>query len=282
MMMKRDKEQSHGGIRKSALLTREGEVELARRIARGGVLGEEARRELVQCNQGLVITVAQRYVGKGLSLRDLIQEGNLGLLKAVEKFDYRRGYRFSTYAMWWIRQAVTRALSNSSRTIRIPVHIINTQSKIARARRRMRKTRERRAGIAEIAEELGLPTQTLLRAMEIPRDPISLEAPLTRREDRTLGEVLPDTNAARPDEVVASREISERTSKLLDRLTPRERKMIRLRFGIGARRTHTLEEIGNQFGITRERVRQIESKALGKLRVSKEGDALISLLNTNE
>jgi RNA polymerase primary sigma factor len=211
----------------------------------------------------------------------LIQEGNLGLLKAVDNFNYRLGYRFSTYAMWWIRQSITRALSNTARTIRLPVHVIETKRKIDKERRRMGSTATDTLDISEIAEALRLPPGRLQRAMEVPREITSLDAPLRGQDDRTLVDVIPDGRTTLPDELAASREVSEQAVKFLIRLTPRERKIIRLRFGIGSGRSHTLAEVGEQLSITRERVRQIESKVLKKLRASPESDQLRSLLEPN-
>jgi RNA polymerase primary sigma factor len=261
-----------------SLLTREGEVELARRIERGGLVGEAARRELVESNQRLVIAIARRYRERGLPLSDLVQEGNLGLLKAVDKYDYRLGYRFSTYAIWWIRQGITRALYDKARTIRLPVHIVEKRTRVEQVQRALRHETGTDGGMTEIAARLELPVHRLERLMDVVHDPISLDEPLKGMVDRPIGETVADSSIPSPHEVVASRELSLRTLRALSRLDDRERRMLRLRFGIGARRPHTLEEIGTKFGVTRERVRQIESKALQKLRASGDAEILESLL----
>ncbi len=260
-----------------SLPTREGEVELGRRIKRGASCGEDARKEFIRLNQGLVMSIARRHTDRGLPLPDLIQEGNLGLLRAVDKYNYTLGHRFSTYAVWWIRQAIMRALSNKSRTIRIPIHMVETQKKIERARIELLRTKGIEAKPAEIAYHLGLSSGRIRRAMEIVRDAVSLETPLKNQEDNVLGDQVADEHTPPPDEVVALREIWEYASRLLNRLDWRERKMIRLRFGIGSHRAHTLAEIGGKFGVTRERVRQIEFQALEKMRTSCDEDMLRNL-----
>ena len=276
--MKQPREPILSELGRYSLLTREGEVELARRIERGGPQGEMARRELVESNQGLVIAVARRYADRGLPLSDLAQEGNLGLLKAVDKYNYKLGYRFSTYAIWWIRQGITRALYDKARTIRLPVHIVEKRTRLEQVRRGIRRETGTDGELPEIAERLELPVRRLEQLMDVVCDPISLDEPLKGQEDRAIGETVADLSTPSPHEVMASRELSLRTLKALSRLDDRERRTLRLRFGIGAHRPHTLEEIGTKFGVTRERVRQIECKALQKLRASQESEILESLL----
>jgi RNA polymerase sigma factor (sigma-70 family) len=261
------------------VLTREGEVELARRVARGGSVGEAARRDLVEANQGLVITIARRFVDRGLPLPDLIQEGNLGLLKAVDRFNYRLGYRFSTYATWWIWQAMGRALSNKARTIRIPVHVLEETKKLVETTRRIAQETGADASLIRAADELRLPRKRLYQLLAVPRGTLSLDASLRGQEDRTLEDVIADPSSEPPDDLVASRELSARASRLLETLNEREHTIIRLRFGIGTARPHTLAEIGDELGVSRERVRQIESQVLEKLRRARGSEILKSYLD---
>lgn len=278
--MKRTKEFYNSEPTHRSLLTREGEVELARRIERGGPVAKDAKNELVLANQGLVITTAGRYLDKGLSLADLIQEGNIGLLRAIDKFDYRRGFRFSTYATWWIRQSITRALSDKARTIRLPVHVLDARRKIQNAQNQLRNQSGEEGETKILAGSLGIPIGKLERLLEVTPDPISLDEPVKGQEDRSLFDLVEDRSTPSPHDVLISRELSLRALKSLSRLSDRERKMIRLRFGIGTRHPHTLEEIGEKFGITRERVRQIEATALEKLRDSREREVLASMLDS--
>lgn len=261
-----------------SLLTREGEVELARQVKRGGQEGREARRMLVELNQGLVIDVAKQYRDRGLSLADLVQEGNLGLLRAVDRFDYRLGFRFSTYAVWWIRQLVTRALTDKVRTIRLPVHVADAKRKVDAVRNRLRSMEGDVDENEELAEHLGISTDKVQRLLDVTPDAISLDVPQRGAEDRVVGDQVADDATPSPFDVLISRELSLRTLRALGKLKDRERRMIRMRFGIGTRRPYTLEEIGDKFGLSRERVRQIESRAMEKLRESDDGGLLESLL----
>ncbi len=253
-------------IGKVSLLTGEEEVELAKRIEKKD---ESARDHLTRGNLRLVVSIAKRYVGRSssLGLLDLIQEGNIGLFKAVEKFDYRRGYKFSTYATWWIRQAVTRALADQARTIRIPVHMIETISKYTQIRRRLLQDLGREPMPEEIASEMGISLAKVRHIMKISQETISLEAPVgSSEEDSTLGEFIEDEKGISPSQDAARRLLGYRLKEVLIDLTPREQKILSMRFGLGDGVTHTLEEVGREFGVTRERIRQIEAKALEKIR----------------
>jgi RNA polymerase primary sigma factor len=277
--MKHTKKPFHSVLAHRSLLTREGEVELARRMERGGPEGHAARQELIESNQGLVITIAGRYVDQGFSLADLVQEGNIGLIRAVDNFEYKLGYRFSTYAFWWVRQAITRALSDKGRTIRLPVHVMDARRRMRNVENILMNKGSGTVNFEELTEALGISGKKLSRLMDVVDDPISLDAPLKETDQRTLGEIVPDRSKPSPDDLLLSRERSVHTLRALRRLGDKERRMLRLRFGIGTRRAHTLEEIGHKFGVTRERVRQIESAALAKLRESKDCDILESLLD---
>ena len=259
-------------------LTREGEVELARRIERGGPDGAAARKMFIEANQGLVISVACRYVDKGLPLADLIQEGNIGLIRAVDNFDYKLSNRFSTFAVWWVRQAITRALADKARAIRLPVHIVDARRKIGYMRRKMRNSDGADIDRPALARQTGMSEEKIERLLNVVDDPISTDTPVKGQEGRSIGDVVADRDTPSPHEVLFSRELAVLTLKALSRLSTKERRMLRLRFGIGTRRPHTLEEIGRKFGITRERVRQIESTALKKLRASPDEEILASLL----
>ncbi|MGI6189318.1 MAG: RNA polymerase sigma factor RpoD [Caldicoprobacteraceae bacterium] len=250
-------------IGKVPLLTAEEEIELAKRMEQGD---ENAKRKLAEANLRLVVSIAKRYVGRGMLFLDLIQEGNLGLIKAVEKFDYRKGYKFSTYATWWIRQAITRAIADQARTIRIPVHMVETINKLIRVSRQLLQEYGREPQPEEIAREMGISEEKVREIMKIAQEPISLETPIGEEEDSHLGDFIPDEDAPAPAEAAAFNLLKEQLMEVLDTLTPREEKVLRLRFGLDDGRARTLEEVGREFNVTRERIRQIEAKALRKLR----------------
>ncbi len=245
------------------LLSAEEEKELAERMAEGD---EDAKSKLVEANLRLVVSIAKRYVGKGMFFLDLIQEGNIGLMKAVDKFDYEKGFKFSTYATWWIRQAITRAIADQARTIRIPVHMVETIHKVSRYSRQMLQELGREATAEEIGEKMGMSADKVREIMKIAQDPVSLETPIGEEEDSHLGDFIPDDDAPQPSEIASATILREVIERELHTLTPREEHVIKLRFGLYDGRSRTLEEVGKEFDITRERIRQIEAKALRKLR----------------
>lgn len=250
-------------IGKVPLLSPEEEIDLAQRIEAGDMY---AKKKLAEANLRLVVSIAKRYVGRGMLFLDLIQEGNLGLIKAVEKFDYRKGYKFSTYATWWIRQAITRAIADQARTIRIPVHMVETINKLIRVSRQLLQELGREPQPEEIAKIMEMPVDKVREIMKIAQEPVSLETPIGEEEDSHLGDFIPDDEAPAPAEAAAFTMLKEQLINVLDTLTPREEKVLRLRFGLDDGRARTLEEVGKEFNVTRERIRQIEAKALRKLR----------------
>ena len=250
-------------IGKISLLSLEEEQELSRRVAEGD---EQAKNRLAESNLRLVVSIAKRYVGRGLLFLDLIQEGNIGLMKAVEKFDYDKGYKFSTYATWWIRQAITRALADQARTIRVPVHMVETINKMARIERQMTLELNREPTDAELAKKMGLSVDKIVEIRKISQDPVSLETPIGEEDDSHLGDFLADERTMSPEEFATYEILKDELREVLDTLTVREKEVLELRFGLFDGSSHTLEEVGKQFKVTRERIRQIEAKALRKLR----------------
>lgn len=253
-------------IGKVPLLNAEEEIILAQAMERGGDEGEAAKKKLAEANLRLVVSIAKRYVGRGMLFLDLIQEGNLGLIKAVEKFDYRKGYKFSTYATWWIRQAITRAIADQARTIRIPVHMVETINKLVRVQRQLLQELGREPSPEEIAKEMNMPVERVREILKISQEPVSLETPIGEEEDSHLGDFIQDENVPVPADAAAFTLLKEQLVEVLDTLTDREQKVLRLRFGLDDGRARTLEEVGREFNVTRERIRQIEAKALRKLR----------------
>ena len=250
-------------IGKVPLLTAEEEIELAKRMEKGD---EDAKKRLCEANLRLVVSIAKRYVGRGMLFLDLIQEGNLGLIKAVDKFDYTKGYKFSTYATWWIRQAITRSIADQARTIRIPVHMVETINKLIRVSRQLLQTYGREPTPDEIAKEMGISVEKVREIQKIAQEPVSLETPIGEEEDSHLGDFIPDEDVPAPAEAAAFSMLKEQLVEVLDTLTEREQKVLKLRFGLEDGRARTLEEVGKEFDVTRERIRQIEAKSLRKLR----------------
>lgn len=250
-------------IGKVPLLTADEEIDIARRMAEGDL---DAKHQLAEANLRLVVSIAKRYVGRGMLFLDLIQEGNLGLIKAVEKFDYRKGYKFSTYATWWIRQAITRAIADQARTIRIPVHMVETINKLIRVNRQLVQEYGRDPRPDEIAKEMGISEDKVREIIKIAQEPVSLETPIGEEDDSHLGDFIPDDDAPAPADAVASSLLKEQLAEVLSTLTPREAKVLKLRYGLEDGKARTLEEVGREFNVTRERIRQIEAKALRKLR----------------
>ena len=263
-------------IGKVPLLTPEEEIALAKRMSEGD---EEAKHRMTEANLRLVVSIAKRYVGRGMLFLDLIQEGNLGLIKAVEKFDYTKGYKFSTYATWWIRQAITRAIADQARTIRIPVHMVETINKTIRVSRQLLQELGHDPSAEEIAEEMNMPVEKVRDILKIAQEPVSLETPIGEEEDSHLGDFIPDEDASEPSEAASFSLLREQLEEVLDTLAPREKKVLELRFGIVDGRTRTLEEVGKEFNVTRERIRQIEAKALRKLRHPSRSKKLRDFLN---
>ena len=263
-------------IGKVPLLTAEEEQDLAKRMTEGD---EEARKKLTEANLRLVVSIAKRYVGRGMLFLDLIQEGNLGLIRAVEKFDYTKGYKFSTYATWWIRQAITRAIADQARTIRIPVHMVETINKVIRVSRQLLQELGHDPSAEEIAQAMDLPPEKVREILKVAQEPVALDTPIGEEEDSHLGDVIPDEEASAPSEVASLSLLREQLFDVMDTLTPREKKVLELRFGLTDGRTRTLEEVGREFGVTRERIRQIEAKALRKLRHPSRSKKLRDFLN---
>ena len=261
------------------LLTPEEEIDLALKIQAGGPDGEKAKQRLSEANLRLVVSIAKRYVGRGMQFLDLIQEGNLGLIKAVEKFDHTKGFKFSTYATWWIRQAITRAIADQARTIRIPVHMVETINKVKKVSSQLLHEMGHDPSAEEIAERLEMPVDKVREIMRVAQEPVSLETPIGEEEDSHLGDFIPDDDAPIPAEAASQTLLKEQLAEVLKTLTPREEKVLRLRFGLEDGRPRTLEEVGKEFNVTRERIRQIEAKALRKLRHPSRSKKLKDFLN---
>ena len=253
-------------IGKVPLLTAEEEIEIAKQMEMGGEVAEAAKKKLAEANLRLVVSIAKRYVGRGMLFLDLIQEGNLGLIKAVEKFNYTKGFKFSTYATWWIRQAITRAIADQARTIRIPVHMVETINKVKKTNSQLLHKNGRDPTAEEIAEVLDMPVDKVREIMRVAQEPVSLETPIGEEEDSHLGDFIPDDDAPAPADAASATLLKEELAHVLKTLTPREERVLSMRFGLTDGHPHTLEEVGKEFNVTRERIRQIEAKALRKLR----------------